>query len=209
MEFQLILSDVDSTLIEQEVIDLLGEYAGKGAEVADITSRAMAGNLDFKSALEERVGLLAGQNSSILKEVTKRITLSPGALELKEYCRRKGIMFGAVTGGFLQVLSNIEFFQDLDYVAGNSLEIDAGVLTGKVIEPIIDRQAKADHLRSFALRYGVDIEKTIAIGDGANDLLMIQSAGLGVAYNAKPILRDAAKLSIQGNLKELIRAISH
>ena len=208
MKFHLVLSDVDSTLIEQEVIDLLGEFAGKGEAVAAITARAMAGEIDFKSALEERVQLLAGQNSSILLEVSSRITLSPGAIELKEYCRSNGIRFGAVTGGFLQVLSKIAYFQDLDYLAGNSLEIDEGIITGRVIEPIIDRQAKADHLRQFAIASGVDINRTVAIGDGANDLLMIQSAGLGVAFNAKPILRDAAQLSIEGNLKEVIQAIS-
>ena len=209
MDFQLILSDVDSTLIEQEVIDLLGEFSGNGATVADITARAMAGELDFKSALEQRVQLLAGQDSSILQEVTKRITLSPGAFELKEYCRNHGIRFGAVTGGFLQVLMKLEYFQDLDYLAGNSLEIEDGVLTGRVLEPIIDREAKADHLRRFAITSGVDINRTIAIGDGANDLLMIQSAGLGVAFNAKPILRKVAQLSLEGNLKGLIQAISH
>lgn len=209
MQFNLVLSDVDSTLIEQEVIDLLGEIAGKGEAVAAITTRAMAGEIDFKSALEERVQLLAGQDSSILLEVTSRITLSPGAIELKEFCQRSGIRFGAVTGGFPQVLSKIAYFQDLDYLAGNSLEIDEGILTGRVTEPIIDRQAKADHLKQFAIASGVDIKRTVAIGDGANDLLMIQSAGLGVAFNAKPILREAAQLSIEGNLREVIQAISN
>lgn len=209
MRFQLILSDVDSTLIEQEVIDLLANVAGSGEKVSEITARAMAGEIDFRSALARRVELLAGLPISSFEEVTSQITLSPGAHDLRDFCRLHGILFGAVTGGFLQILSRIEFFKDLDYIAGNDLEIENGVLTGKVLAPIIDRDAKAEHLQQFAHKFGVDMEKTVAIGDGANDLLMIQRAGLGVAYKAKPILRSAADLSIENDLKELIEVLKN
>lgn len=204
MKYRLVLSDVDSTLIDQEVIDLLGRMAGKEREISEITSRAMAGELDFGDALRSRVSLLEGLPASVLKEVTNSITLSPGALELKIFCRTNEIFFGAVSGGFIQILRNMTFFEDLDYLEANSLEVIDNRLTGKVSGPIIDRKAKADHLERFALSLNIRLEETIAIGDGANDLSMIQTAGLGVAFRGKEILRDAATLSIEKSLSELI-----
>jgi phosphoserine phosphatase len=204
LKYRLVLSDVDSTLIDQEVIDLLGRMAGKEREISEITSRAMAGELDFGDALQSRVSLLEGLPASVLKEVTNSITLSPGALELKLFCRKNKIFFGAVSGGFIQILRNMTFFEDLDYLEANSLEVIDNRLTGKVSGPIIDRKAKADHLERFALSLNIRLEETIAIGDGANDLSMIQSAGLGVAFRGKEILRDAATLSIEKSLSELI-----
>jgi phosphoserine phosphatase len=204
LKYRLVLSDVDSTLIDQEVIDLLGRMAGKEREISEITSRAMAGELDFGDALRSRVSLLEGLPASVLKEVTNSITLSPGALELKIFCRTNEIFFGAVSGGFIQILRNMTFFEDLDYLEANSLEVIDNRLTGKVSGPIIDRKAKADHLERFALSLNIRLEETIAIGDGANDLSMIQTAGLGVAFRGKEILRDAATLSIEKSLSELI-----
>ncbi len=204
MKYRLVLSDVDSTLIDQEVIDLLGRMAGKEREISEITSRAMAGELDFGDALRSRVSLLEGLPASVLKEVTNSITLSPGALELKMFCRTNEIFFGAVSGGFIQVLRNMTFFEDLDYLEANSLEVIDNRLTGKVSGPIIDRKSKADHLERFAQSLNIRLEETIAIGDGANDLSMIQSAGLGVAFRGKEILRNTATLSIEKSLSELI-----
>ena len=204
MKYRLVLSDVDSTLIDQEVIDLLGRMAGKEREISEITSRAMAGELDFGDALRSRVSLLEGLPASVLKEVTNSITLSPGALELKMFCRTNEIFFGAVSGGFIQVLRNMTFFEDLDYLEANSLEVIDNRLTGKVSGPIIDRKSKADHLERFAQSLNIRLEETIAIGDGANDLSMIQSAGLGVAFRGKEILRNTATLSIEKSLSELV-----
>jgi phosphoserine phosphatase len=204
LKYRLVLSDVDSTLIDQEVIDLLGGMAGKEREISEITSRAMAGELDFGDALRSRVSLLEGLPASVLKEVTNSITLSPGALELKMFCRTNEIFFGAVSGGFIQVLRNMTFFEDLDYLEANSLEVIDNRLTGKVSGPIIDRKSKADHLERFAQSLNIRLEETIAIGDGANDLSMIQSAGLGVAFRGKEILRNTATLSIEKSLSELI-----
>ena len=178
--------------------------AGKEREISEITSRAMAGELDFGDALRSRVSLLEGLPASVLKEVTNSITLSPGALELKMFCRTNEIFFGAVSGGFIQVLRNMTFFEDLDYLEANSLEVIDNRLTGKVSGPIIDRKSKADHLERFAQSLNIRLEETIAIGDGANDLSMIQSAGLGVAFRGKEILRNTATLSIEKSLSELV-----
>lgn len=208
MKFQLVISDVDSTLIEQEVIDLLAASSGLKEEVSSITARAMAGEIEFKAALLQRVALLEGLPSSVLEDVTKEISFSPGASELREYCRSNGIKFGAVTGGFLQVLSQMEFFRDLDYLAGNSLEIIEGKLTGRVKEPIVDRHSKAEHLKRFAAESGVTLDQTVAIGDGANDLLMIQSAGFGIAFRAKKVLRDAADLTVEDDLREVLSVLT-
>lgn len=204
MGFKLIFSDVDSTLIQQEAIDLLAAESGFGSEVSAITAKAMAGELDFRGALLARVKFLEGLSDSIFEKVASTITLSPGAVELRRYCRDNQIKFGAVSGGFLQILKRVPFFNDLDYLVANSLEVENGKLTGLVSEPIIDREAKAAHLKLFAHSQGVKISETLAIGDGANDLLMVEQSGFGVAYKAKPILSKAAKLSINENLAELI-----
>lgn len=209
MKFKLILSDVDSTLIQQEVIDLLAEESGHGSEVAAVTARAMAGELDFQEALKARVKLLEGLPESVFEKVATKVTLSHGATELREFCRDHRIKFGAVSGGFIQVLQRIPFFNDLDYLVANTLDVATGHLTGLVRDPIIDREGKLHHLKRFAQSHRIDISGTIAIGDGANDLLMVEHSGFGVAYNARPVLRKVAKLSIEDDLAELIPIIEN
>ncbi|MFM8961674.1 MAG: phosphoserine phosphatase SerB [Actinomycetota bacterium] len=207
MKYKLILSDVDSTLIQEEVIDLLAAESGHAIEVSSITAKVMAGELDFREALLARVELLEGLPESVFEKVASQITLSPGALELRTFCRENQIKFGAVTGGFHQVLERVSFFGELDYLEANSLDVANGYLTGMLNEPIIDREAKARHLKLFAESYGINLAEPIAIGDGANDLLMIEQSGFGVAYKAKPILRKVAALSIEENLAELIATL--
>lgn len=204
MKFKLILSDVDSTLIQEEVIDLLAAYAGHENEVSAVTAKAMAGKSEFRQALMERAKLLKGLPESVFEDVASQISLSPGALELRAFCRENQIKFGAVSGGFHQVLERVPFFRSLDYLVANSLIVVDGHLTGMVNEPIIDREAKARHLNLFAQSHGIDIAETIAIGDGANDLLMLEQSGFGIAFKAKPILRKVASLSIEEDLAELI-----
>ena len=204
MKFKLILSDVDSTLIQEEVIDFLAVHAGHENEVSAVTAKAMAGKLEFRKALMERVQFLKGLPESVFEEVASQITLSPGALKLRTFCRENQIKFGAVSGGFHQVLEKVPFFRSLDYLVANSLVVVDGHLTGMVKEPIIDREAKARHLHLFAQSHGIDIAETIAIGDGANDSLMLEQSGFGVAFKAKPILRKVAALTIEEDLAELI-----
>jgi phosphoserine phosphatase len=207
MPIRLVISDVDSTLIEQEVIDQLADEAGQGAQVSSITARAMAGELDFKEALIERVRLLSGLPESVFGKVAQKLSLSPGASELREFCKNNGILFGAVSGGFTQVLTHLEFFRNLDYLATNNLEVKEGLITGRVMGPIVDREGKAEHLRRFAITHDVDLSETLAIGDGANDLLMIKEARIGVAYKAKQILRDNANLVIEDDLRDVIEVL--
>jgi len=204
LKYRLVLSDVDSTLIEQEVIDLLAQRSGHGQEVAKITRAAMAGELDFQSALIERVGCLKGISLEVLKEVASEIKLSAGALELRAFCREKGIAFGAVTGGFYQILNQIPFFCELDFLRANSLQVEAGHLTGQVEGNIVDQRAKAHFLAEFAEQRMVPMASCVAIGDGANDLEMIKQAGLGISFRGKEILNSAADISISESLAEVI-----
>lgn len=204
MTYRLILSDVDSTLIENEVIDLLASYTDRAEDVSRITERAMRGELDFERALNERVSILAGLPISIFKEVASSVRLSPGAEELKRFCQANGIKFGAVSGGFIQVLQEIPFFSDLDHLKANNLEISDGTISGRVLGEIVDRSEKARQLQLFAANEKIDLAETIAIGDGANDLEMIELAGLGVAYRGKEILRKRSDLSLESSLAELI-----
>jgi len=200
----LILSDVDSTLIEQEVIDQLADLAGNGAQAAAITERAMLGELNFENALRERVSLLTGLSESAIAEVAQSLTFTPGATELIEYCSKAGIPFGAVTGGFIQVLDAFGLTLRLAFVRANSLEIVDRHLTGRLLGPIVDRAGKAAALQDFAAANEIPIAETIAIGDGANDLEMVAAAGLGVAFRAKPALRKIADLEINESLAEVI-----
>src|SRR5271165_2609410 len=193
---RLIVMDVDSTLIQDEVIDLLAARAGCAAEVAKVTAAAMRGELDFAASLRERVKLLAGLDSSVLDEVRGELRLTAGARTLIGTLGGLGYKFGIVSGGFVQVIAPLAAELGIGYVAANSLEISAGRLTGRLSGPIIDRAAKADALRRFAADAGVPLSQTVAIGDGANDLDMIAAAGLGVAFNAKPVVRDAADTSL-------------
>ena len=192
MTYRLILFDVDSTLIEQEVIDLLAAQTPHGDTVSDITRRAMAGEIDFDQALIERVALLKDLPESLLLEVLPDITFSPGAIALISRLREQNFKVGAVSGGFINVLEPLLHDFDLDFLQANKLEIRDSRLTGKVEGPIVNREMKRTALLQFARDCGIVLEETIAVGDGANDLLMIQAAGLGVSYLGKPILNQAA-----------------
>jgi phosphoserine phosphatase len=193
---RLIVMDVDSTLIRDEVIDLLAARAGCAEEVAKVTAAAMRGELDFAASLRERVALLAGLSAGVLDEVRGELRLTAGAETLIRTLRDLGYRSGIVSGGFTEVIAPLATGLGIDYVAANSLEITAGKLTGRLAGPVIDRAGKADALRRFALDAGVPLSQTVAVGDGANDLDMIAAAGLGVAFNARPVVRDAADTSL-------------
>jgi phosphoserine phosphatase len=193
---RLIVMDVDSTLIQDEVIDLLAARAGCAAEVAKVTESAMRGELDFAASLRERTALLAGLDSSVVDSVRAGLRLTPGARTLIRTLQRLGYKCGIVSGGFTSVIQPLAAELGIDYVAANTLEVADGKLTGRVLDPIIDREGKTEALRTFARDAGVPLSQTVAVGDGANDLGMIAAAGLGVAFNAKPVVRDAADTSL-------------
>jgi len=193
---RLIVMDVDSTLIQDEVIDLLAARAGCAAEVAKVTESAMRGELDFAAALRERTALLAGLDASVLESVRSGLRLTPGARTLIRTLKRLGYKCGIVSGGFTVVIEPLAASLGIDYVAANRLEVADGKLTGRVLDPIIDREAKTEALRKFARAAGVPLSQTVAVGDGANDLGMIGAAGLGVAFNAKPLVQDAADTAL-------------
>ena len=191
-----IIMDVDSTLIQQEVIELLAAHAGTEAEVAQVTEAAMRGELDFAQSLHHRVATLAGLPESVLAEVAARIRLSVGAERLVAQARAAGHTVAAVSGGFSQILSPLAARLGLDFALANDLEILDGRLTGKVSGAVVDRAAKAASLRAWSAEAGIGLAATMAIGDGANDLDMMAAAALGVAFNAKPAVRAAADAQI-------------
>ncbi|MBV9092870.1 MAG: phosphoserine phosphatase SerB [Streptosporangiaceae bacterium] len=193
---RLIVMDVDSTLIRDEVIDLLAARAGCEQEVAKVTAAAMRGELGFAASLRERVGLLAGLDAAVLDDVRAGLRLTAGARTLIATLAGLGFRSGIVSGGFVQVIGPLAAGLGIDYVAANELEIAVGKLTGRLRGPMMDRAAKAEALRRFAADSGVPLSQTVAVGDGANDLDMIAAAGLGVAFNAKPGVRDAADTSL-------------
>ncbi len=193
---RLICFDCDSTLITGEVIEMLAAHAGKEAEVKDVTDRAMRGELDFEESLRERVAVLEGLDASIIDEVARDIQLTPGARTTIRTLKRMGYRAAVVSGGFIQVLENLAADLDLDYVRANTLEIKDGKLTGKVIGEIVDRAAKARLLSEFAADAGLQMHQTVAVGDGANDIDMLSAAGLGIAFNAKPALKEIADTSV-------------
>ncbi|BDS50502.1 phosphoserine phosphatase SerB [Rhodoluna lacicola] len=203
----LVVFDVDSTLIEDEVIELLAEVAGKREEVAAVTERAMAGELDFAQSLIERVATLAGLPESVFADVQSRIRITTGAKDTIAAIQAVGGKVGAVSGGFIQLLTPLAAELNLDFARANELEVVDGKLTGKVIGKIIDRSAKAEALREWSVVSG--LTNTVAVGDGANDLEMMALADLGVAFNAKPIVREKADVVIEGkDLRKLLELLT-
>ena len=193
---RIVMLDMDSTLIEQEVINLLGLAAGKSLEIEAITDKAMAGDLDFKAALIERVSLLKGLDHNILSQVRDQISLTKGAKKLVDELHQQGHKVGVVSGGFIEVIEPILKSLEIDFYRANKLKIQDGVLTGEIDGPLIDSHAKRMALEEFADQEQVQLEQTVAIGDGANDLEMIKAAGLGIAFNAKPKVAAAADTTI-------------
>ncbi|AZA12002.1 phosphoserine phosphatase SerB [Corynebacterium gerontici] len=193
---RLICFDCDSTLITGEVIEMLAAHAGREAEVAEVTERAMRGELDFEESLRERVKALAGLDASVIDEVARDIVLTPGARTTIRTLQQVGYRTAVVSGGFIQVLEGLAEELGLDYVRANTLEIEEGKLTGRVIGKVVDRAAKEEFLREFAADSGLELSQTVAVGDGANDIDMISAAGLGIAFNAKPALRNVADASV-------------
>ncbi len=209
MKYRLILFDVDSTLIKQEVIDLLADKSGHGREVQQITARAMKGEIDFAQALSARVSLLEGLPESVFDEVISQISFAEGFDELFSYLRKNGFLVGAVSGGFHNVLDKLFAQLQLDFLEANVLEVVDGRLTGKITSAPIDRMAKARALREFAALHNIELENTVAVGDGANDIDMIEIAGLGVSYMGKEILRQKADLHLEkAGLNALIQYLN-
>ncbi|WP_328325239.1 MULTISPECIES: phosphoserine phosphatase SerB [unclassified Streptomyces] len=193
---RLVVMDVDSTVIQDEVIELFAAHAGCEQEVAEVTARAMRGELDFEQSLHARVALLAGLDASVVDKVRSEVRLTPGARTLIRTLKRLGYQVGVVSGGFTQVTDDLKERLGLDFASANTLEIVDGRLTGRVVGEIVDRAGKARLLRRFAEQAGVPLAQTVAIGDGANDLDMLNAAGLGVAFNAKPVVRKAADTAV-------------
>jgi phosphoserine phosphatase len=193
---RLIVMDVDSTLIDGEVIEMIAAHAGCEAEVAAVTEAAMRGELDFEESLRARVKLLKGVPATALDEVYESLHLNPGARTMVRTLRRLGYRFAIVSGGFSQITDRLAADLSIHFSRANELEIVDGVLTGEVIGEVVDRAGKARALREFAAELGLTEASTVAIGDGANDLDMLAAAGLGVAYNAKPAVRSAAQTAV-------------
>ena len=192
----LVVFDVDSTLIEDEAIELLAERCGKRQEVAEITERAMRGELDFSESLIQRVATLKGLSQDILNQVAKELKPTKGARDLVDAIHERGGKAAAVSGGFIQLLGPVREAIGFDFAQANTLEISDGKLTGQVQGEIVDRDVKARALEAWASDLGVPLSKTIAVGDGANDLGMMSVAGLSVAFCAKPIVRENAKIAL-------------
>ena len=193
---RLVVMDVDSTLVQGEVIEMLAAEAGCLEEVAAVTTAAMAGELDFEQSLRARVKLLEGLPVEAVDRVRDQVRLTPGARTLVRTLKRLGWTVGIVSGGFTAVTDDLQRELDLDHALANVLEVVDGRLTGQVVGDVVDRAAKAAALRRFAAEEGLLPEQTVAIGDGANDLDMLAAAGLGIAFNAKPVVRDAADTAI-------------
>jgi phosphoserine phosphatase len=193
---RLVVLDVDSTLIQDEVIELIAEEAGCHEQVRAVTAAAMAGELDFEGALRERVRLLAGLEVEALERARKRMRLTPGARTFVRTLQRLGYTIGIVSGGFTHFTDHLRDDLGLDHAVANELEVVDGRLTGEVVGTVVDRARKAEMLAAFALSEGIPLSQTVAVGDGANDLDMLTSAGLGVAFNAKPVVQEAADTTV-------------
>jgi phosphoserine phosphatase len=193
---RLIVMDVDSTLLQGEVIDMLAERCGHEHEVAAITERAMAGEIDFATSLRQRVALLKGMDIEEVTSLSSALILAPGARTLLRTLSRLGYKTGVVSGGFSQVIAPLVTELGIDYCAANELEVVDGKLTGALSGPIIDRAGKATMLEQFARDAAIPLNQTVAVGDGANDIDMLSVAGLGIAFNARPIVRQAADTAL-------------
>jgi phosphoserine phosphatase len=196
--------DVDSTLITQEVVELLAARAGSRAEVAAITERAMRGELDFTASLRARVATLAGLPTTVFAEVLAEIEVTPGAVELLAELDRRGWHVGLVSGGFVEVVGPLAERLGIPRFHANALEVEHGALTGRVAGEVVDRAVKARTLRAWAAALGVPADRTVAIGDGANDLDMLAEAGFGIAFDAKPVVREQADAAVDGRLDAVL-----
>lgn len=195
----LVVSDVDSTLIRDEVIELIADAVGSDARahVENVTERAMRGELDFADSLRERLLMLQGVPESVLSDVVERVRVTDGVQEFVDAVQGAGGAVAAVSGGFHEILDPLAARLGIRITRANRLEVENGALTGRSVGPVIDAAAKRDTLLSLSANLGIPPERTMAIGDGANDLLMVKAAGLGVAFCAKPVLREAADVIIE------------
>ncbi len=203
--FKLVAFDMDSTLIQAECIDEIAKEAGVGEQVAAVTEAAMRGELDFAESLAKRVALLRGLHIGVLGSVYKRIELMPGAEELLEVLKANGVKTAILSGGFVYFAQGFADRLGIDAYHCNELEVIEGRLTGRTQGPIVDAQAKADHLVALAEQWGIPLEQTASVGDGANDLKVMAAAGIGVAFCAKPTVQEQADVSI--NVKDLSELI--
>jgi phosphoserine phosphatase len=196
--------DVDSTLITQEVVELLAAHAGARDQVAEITERAMRGELDFAASLRARVATLAGLPVSVFAEVLDEVVVTPGAVELLAELDRRGWPVGLVSGGFVEVVAPLAERLGIPRFHANALEVEHGALTGRVAGEVVDRAVKARTLRAYAAHAGIPMDRTVAIGDGANDLDMLAAAGFGIAFNAKPVLCEQADAVVRDRLDAVL-----
>jgi phosphoserine phosphatase len=205
---RLIAFDMDSTLIQNEIIDELAKERGVFDKVGTITEQAMQGKIDFQESLRQRTALLAGLTPEDLRKVADRIQITPGAKELTGMLKKLGYKIALISGGFTHFAEKLRSELQLDYVYANELETTNGILTGQVKSPIIDAQRKADLLEVIAQNERISLDQVIAVGDGANDLKMLEKAGLGIAFNAKPVVRESADLSYnQKNLRSILHLL--
>ncbi|WP_305038116.1 phosphoserine phosphatase SerB [Cellulomonas sp. PhB150] len=204
MKPRLLVMDVDSTLITGEVIEMLAARAGSQELVAEITERAMRGEIDFAASLHERVATLAGLPVSVLDDVLAEVELTPGARELVAELQARGWAVGLVSGGFIEVVGPLAASLGITLTRANALEVTDGVLTGRVTGAVVDRAAKAVALADYAAASGVALEDTVAIGDGANDLDMLAAAGFGIAFNAKPVVAAQADAVVEERLDAVL-----
>lgn len=194
----ILVCDVDSTFLTQEVIELVADHVGSRREVEEITERAMRGELDFAKSLRARVATLAGLPVTALDEVRRALVPTEGSLELVARARAHGWVTALVSGGFHEVIDDLAAAAGIDHVRANRFAVRDGRLTGEVDGPIVDRAAKAEALRDLAQRYGTDRRRTVGIGDGANDIELLTQAGTGIAFRAKPALREVADVILDG-----------